>query len=108
MSMFSEEPLLTMDEDDDDVAAWWPYDAAVVECSSYQLEHPGALRFDAACVINLTPDHMERHGSMEAYATAKARIFAALGGTTDDVGKCQLALLPAGGGEGIRGGGGEG
>ena len=88
-------------EEYDDMAAWWPYDAAVVECSSYQLEHPGALRFDAACVINLTPDHMERHGSMEAYATAKARIFAALRGI--DGGKCQLALLPAGGEEDVGG-----
>jgi hypothetical protein len=138
------------DTDTDADSAWWPYDAAVVECSSYQLvrrlvvregddglhslyrhshyyipyyipfctpshfffsflffplfsskslypcrgavackgndgwsrvslpsapyrqEHPGVLRFDAACVINLTPDHLERHGSMDAYAAVGA------------------------------------
>ena len=70
--------------------------AAVVECSSYQLEHPGALRFDAACVINLTADHVERHGSMEAYATAKGRVFAALQGPGT------LAVLPAAAGAGAE------
>lgn len=55
-------------------------DVAVVECSSYQLEHPGisSLRFDVACALNLTPDHLERHGNLDAYAAAKARIFTAL------------------------------
>lgn len=67
------------------------YDACVVECSSYQLEHPGSLRFDAACVLNLTPDHMERHGSVEAYAAAKARAFAWVRG------EGTLAALPLGG-----------
>lgn len=80
---------------DDDNPGTWPYDAVVVECSSYQLEHPGDLRFDVACVINLTPDHMERHGSMEAYANAKARVFAALKGAG------KVAVLPAGTGSGV-------
>ena len=67
------------------------HDACVVECSSYQLEHPGSLRFDAACVLNLTPDHVERHGSVEAYAAAKARAFAWVRG------EGSLAALPLGG-----------
>jgi UDP-N-acetylmuramoylalanine--D-glutamate ligase len=38
------------------------YHAAVVEVSSYQMQLPGAFCPDAAVVINLTPDHLERHG----------------------------------------------
>jgi UDP-N-acetylmuramoylalanine-D-glutamate ligase len=71
-----------------DLGHHWPYDAAVVECSSYQLDHPGTLRFDAACILNLTPDHLERHKSMANYATAKTQIFAGLRGTHT------LAVLP--------------
>ena len=67
-----------------------PYDALVVEVSSYQLEHPGwrSLRFDAACVTTLSPDHLERHGDMATYAAVKARVFAALRGAK------KLAVVP--------------
>jgi len=47
----------------------------VLEVSSYALEHTRQFHPRAAAVLNLTPDHLERHGSMEAYAAAKARIF---------------------------------
>jgi UDP-N-acetylmuramoylalanine--D-glutamate ligase len=48
----------------------------VLELSSYQLETVASLELDAAAVLNVTQDHLDRHGSMEAYAEAKARIFA--------------------------------
>ncbi|HET9147704.1 MAG TPA: UDP-N-acetylmuramoyl-L-alanine--D-glutamate ligase [Acetobacteraceae bacterium] len=47
-----------------------------LEMSSYMLERITALRFDAAAMLNLTPDHLDRHGDMEGYAEAKRRIFA--------------------------------
>ena len=49
--------------------------AAVVEASSYQLELPGVFQPAAAAILNLTPDHLARHGTMQAYAEAKLRIF---------------------------------
>jgi UDP-N-acetylmuramoylalanine--D-glutamate ligase len=47
----------------------------VVEASSFQLESISAFRPDVAVLLNLTPDHLDRHGSLEAYGRAKARIF---------------------------------
>ena len=47
----------------------------VVEASSFQLESISAFRPDVAVLLNLTPDHLDRHGSFEAYARAKMRIF---------------------------------
>lgn len=52
-----------------------PYQAAVVEVSSYQMELPGSFHPKAAVIINLSVDHQERHGSMEAYGEAKCRMF---------------------------------
>ncbi len=46
----------------------------VAELSSFQLETIDSFRPDAAAVLNLTPDHLDRHGSMEAYGAAKWRI----------------------------------
>jgi UDP-N-acetylmuramoylalanine--D-glutamate ligase len=48
---------------------------AVAELSSFQLELINKFRPDIGVFLNLTPDHLDRHGSMEAYAAAKARIF---------------------------------
>ena len=48
----------------------------VLELSSYQLEAQTSLAPHAAVMLNLSEDHLDRHGSMEAYAAAKARIFA--------------------------------
>jgi UDP-N-acetylmuramoylalanine--D-glutamate ligase len=50
-------------------------DGLVLETSSFQLERIEQFRPDIAIWLNLTPDHIDRHGSMEAYAKAKARIF---------------------------------
>jgi UDP-N-acetylmuramoylalanine--D-glutamate ligase len=47
----------------------------VLELSSYQLDLVRSLRCTVAVHLNLAPDHLERHGTMERYAQAKARIF---------------------------------
>jgi UDP-N-acetylmuramoylalanine--D-glutamate ligase len=47
----------------------------VCELSSFQLEDVVTLRCDAAALINLTPDHLDRHGTMAEYGRAKLRIF---------------------------------
>jgi len=48
----------------------------VLEMSSYMLERLATLRFDAAVMLNLSPDHLDRHGDMAGYATAKRQVFA--------------------------------
>ncbi len=47
----------------------------VLEVSSYQLEDIHAFRPAIAAILNITPDHLEHHGTMKAYVAAKARIF---------------------------------
>jgi UDP-N-acetylmuramoylalanine--D-glutamate ligase len=47
----------------------------VAEVSSFQLETIEAFRPDVGVLLNLTPDHIDRHGSFEAYARAKQRLF---------------------------------
>ncbi len=47
----------------------------VAEVSSFQLELIDLLRADIAVLLNLTPDHLDRHASFEAYSRAKARLF---------------------------------
>jgi len=51
----------------------------VLELSSFQLETTHTLSPHAAAVLNVTQDHLDWHGSMEAYAAAKARIFGPAG-----------------------------
>ncbi len=51
-------------------------DAYVVELSSFQLETTHSLQCDAAAMLNLTEDHLDRYASMADYAAAKRRIFA--------------------------------
>ena len=48
----------------------------VLELSSYQLERTFSLRANAAVLLNLSPDHLDRHGTMDDYSLAKQRIFA--------------------------------
>lgn len=50
----------------------------VVELSSYQLETLSQKVLDAAVILNITPDHLDRYGTMEAYAEAKFKIGACL------------------------------
>jgi UDP-N-acetylmuramoylalanine--D-glutamate ligase len=59
-----------------------------LECSSYQLETVSRFYAEGAALLNLTPDHLARHGSMAAYLAAKLRIFGHQGGA-------DLCLLPA-------------
>ena len=47
----------------------------VAELSSFQLEMIDSLRVNVAVVTNITPDHLDRHGSFENYVRAKHRIF---------------------------------
>lgn len=56
--------------DQDDLPKVW-----VLELSSFQLETTRSLKMVAATVLNVTQDHLDWHGSMQAYAKAKSRIF---------------------------------
>jgi len=49
--------------------------AHVLELSSFQLEHIRHFRVGCGALLNLTPDHMDHHPSMEAYRAAKLRLF---------------------------------
>lgn len=51
------------------------WDTLVVELSSFQLEGIHQMRAKGAAILNLTPDHIDRYESHEAYGAAKARIF---------------------------------
>ncbi|MET9799821.1 UDP-N-acetylmuramoyl-L-alanine--D-glutamate ligase [Streptomyces sp. NPDC006368] len=51
------------------------YDVLAVELSSYQLHWSPSVRAHSAAVLNLAPDHLDWHGSMEAYAADKGRIY---------------------------------
>ena len=46
----------------------------VAELSSFQLEHAREFHADVALILNLAPDHFDRHGTLEAYGAAKARL----------------------------------
>jgi len=48
----------------------------VLELSSYQLDLVDSLRCDVSVLLNISPDHLDRHGGMDGYIAAKKRIFA--------------------------------
>ncbi|MDY6975681.1 MAG: UDP-N-acetylmuramoyl-L-alanine--D-glutamate ligase [Pseudomonadota bacterium] len=50
-------------------------DVVVMELSSFQLETTSSLELEAATVLNISDDHLDRHGTLEAYIDAKHRIF---------------------------------
>jgi UDP-N-acetylmuramoylalanine--D-glutamate ligase len=52
-----------------------PASFAVLEISSFQLETIQTFRPFISCILNITPDHLDRHRTFEAYVDAKARIF---------------------------------
>ncbi|HEX2104731.1 MAG TPA: UDP-N-acetylmuramoyl-L-alanine--D-glutamate ligase [Solirubrobacteraceae bacterium] len=66
-----------------------PETVVVCEVSSFQLEDTLAFAPEGAVLLNLAPDHLDRHGTFEAYRDAKLRVFANQG--NDDV-----AVAPAG------------
>ncbi|MCW8091629.1 UDP-N-acetylmuramoyl-L-alanine--D-glutamate ligase [Alteromonas sp. ASW11-130] len=51
------------------------YDYVVLELSSFQLESTHSLKLDAAALLNLSDDHLDRHKTMSAYLQAKQKIF---------------------------------
>lgn len=51
------------------------FDLWVLELSSFQLELTQALQPTAAIILNISPDHLDRHGSAEAYREAKQRVY---------------------------------
>jgi UDP-N-acetylmuramoylalanine--D-glutamate ligase len=65
-----------------------PGTTIVCECSSFQLEDTTAFAPDAAVLLNVAPDHLDRHGTFAAYRDAKLQAFARQ--TAD-----QVAVLPA-------------
>ena len=74
----------------------------VLEVSSFQLELIDKFRPNVALLLNFTPDHLDRHASLEAYGRAKARIFenqvesdAAIM-NADDSGRCAIRSRTSG------------
>jgi UDP-N-acetylmuramoylalanine--D-glutamate ligase len=65
------DPVVGLIEDSTD-ETW-----SVLEVSSFQLESTDRFHPSIAVILNITPDHLDRHGSFESYAQAKERIFAA-------------------------------
>lgn len=73
-------------------AAW---DWLVIEVSTFQLETMERFRPEAGILLNLHPNHLDRHGTMEVYAGLKARLFARLeAGDTALVHEGALRFLP--------------
>jgi UDP-N-acetylmuramoylalanine--D-glutamate ligase len=69
-----------------------PEQLVVCEVSSFQLEDVHELRPRVAVLLNLEPDHLDRHGSLDAYRDAKLRIF-------ENQGDGDTAVVPRGFGE---------
>jgi UDP-N-acetylmuramoylalanine--D-glutamate ligase len=70
-------------------------DVWVLELSSFQLETTASLRPDAATVLNISQDHLDRYADLDDYATAKARVFAGNGAQVlnlDDAAVMAMAL----------------
>ncbi|WP_078060555.1 UDP-N-acetylmuramoyl-L-alanine--D-glutamate ligase [Desulfotomaculum copahuensis] len=59
-----------------EVENFGPSDLIVAEVSSFQLETTVHFHPQVAAILNITPDHLDRHGDMAGYTAAKARIFA--------------------------------
>ena len=64
----------------------------VCELSSFQLEDIEAFRPAVAVLLNLTPDHLDRHGDLDSYRAAKLRIF-------ENQGPDEVAVIPRGFGD---------
>jgi UDP-N-acetylmuramoylalanine--D-glutamate ligase len=58
------------------VGALDPAATVICECSSFQLEDTAAFRPECAVLLNVEPDHLDRHGDLDAYTVAKLAIFA--------------------------------
>lgn len=74
------------------------HEVLAVELSSFQLHWSPSVRPAAGCVLNVAEDHLDWHGSMDAYAAAKARALigpVAVAGVDDPVARGLLAAAPA-------------
>ena len=71
------------------VGAVDPAAVVVCECSSFQLEDSSAFAPECALLLNVEPDHLDRHGTFEDYRDAKLRVFA-------NQRSGHIAVLPAG------------
>jgi UDP-N-acetylmuramoylalanine--D-glutamate ligase len=92
----------------------------VIEMSSFQLELTGPIPFEIAVLLNITPDHLDRHGGMPGYIAAKRHIFdgqtedhSAVIGVDDDIcrsifdelcGTARKRVLPVSGDRRVSGG----
>jgi UDP-N-acetylmuramoylalanine--D-glutamate ligase len=56
-------------------AAGGDFDECIVEVSSFQLEWPGNFHCSVGAVLNVSPDHLDRHGDMQTYVDAKMALF---------------------------------
>ena len=77
-----------------------PQTTVICEASSFQLEDAVAFAPQVAVILNLTADHLDRHGTLDDYAAAKRAIFAHQPAGTFAVGPAEL--LRAAGGEAER------
>jgi UDP-N-acetylmuramoylalanine--D-glutamate ligase len=77
----------------------------VCEVSSFQLEDADAFAPECAVLLNLTEDHLDRHGTFEAYREAKLRVFA--NQRDDDLAVAPLELQPPGRAQWVSFGAGE-
>ncbi|MEI6790149.1 MAG: UDP-N-acetylmuramoyl-L-alanine--D-glutamate ligase [Myxococcaceae bacterium] len=70
---------------------------AILELSSFQLETLSKLKLDVAALLNLTPDHLDRYPSIEAYYDTKRKIFDLLkpGGVKISLGTSLLNMKPS-------------
>ena len=92
----------------DVVTADPPYDVIAVEVSSFQLHWTSTVEFAAAALLNVAPDHLDWHGSLEAYAADKALAWRGQGTVVvndDDVATRALAasVSPVAQGRTVRG-----
>lgn len=82
----------------DAVTAAEPYDVLAVELSSQQLHFAPSVVPAAGALLNLAPDHLDWHGSMDAYIAAKLRVWSgpiAIGNLDDDLVGSLLAIAAA-------------
>ena len=73
------------------------YDVLAVELSSFQLHWSSSVQPVAAAVLNIAPDHLDWHGSLGAYAAAKAKIWAgttSIGNADDEITRTLLGQAP--------------
>jgi UDP-N-acetylmuramoylalanine--D-glutamate ligase len=73
------------------------YDVLAVELSSFQLHWSSSLRPLAGALLNVAPDHLDWHGTLQAYAADKARVWAgetSIGNADDEITRTMLGRAP--------------